>query len=61
MFLLWKNSMEIPGSPWQQVSEANVRVRVHIRDETEMLGRWVSTQTLELTWMQQMKTRNPSL
>lgn len=53
--------MEIPESPWQQVSDANVRVRVRTRDETEMWGVWVSMQTLELTWIQEVKTSNQSL
>jgi hypothetical protein len=39
---------EIPESPWQQAEEANVRVRVHMGDETEMLVRWRYLCGLEL-------------
>lgn len=53
--------MEIPESPRQQAGKANVRVRVRMGDETEMLVKWVSVWTLELAWTQQVRTGNPSL
>lgn len=53
--------MEIAESLWQQAGKANVRVRVHMGDETEMLDKWRYLCGLELAWMQQGRTRNLSL